>query len=140
MRLAVVGGDRHAARLKLWKERFELVVRDYFHFVHDRNQFSVEHAFFFELQRRHHAVDQSDGHAIRQRMIGGFFGVRPIFVRIAQNVRGTRDDFDFDFLHVIGLDLVFLDRLHHRGERRVTERFDRKTFHPAIENAVMRLD
>ena len=72
-------------------------------------------------------------------MIGGFFGVRPILVRIAQNVGRARDHFDFDFLHVIGLDLVFLDRLHHRGERRVTKRLDRETLHSAIENAVVRL-
>src|SRR5207253_2059301 len=139
VRLAFVGGDRHAARLEFWKERFELVVGHHSYLVHDRNQFFIEHAFFFELQWRYHSIDQSDGHAIRQRMISGLFGVRPIFVRIAQNVGSARDHFDFDLLHVVGLDLVFLDRLHHRGQRRMTERFDRETLHPAIENAVVRL-
>ena len=71
-------------------------------------------------------------------MIGGFLRIRSILVRIAQNVRGARDHFDFDFLHVVGLDVVFLYRLHHGGERRVTERFDRETLHAAIENAVVR--
>ena len=60
-------------------------------------------------------------------------------MRIAQDVGGARDHFHFDFLHVVGLDVVFLDRLHHGGERRVTERFDRETLHPAIKNAVVRL-
>ena len=110
-----------------------------FHLVHDRNERLVQHALFFELQRRYHAIDQPDGHAIRQRMIGGFLRVGPILVRIAKDVGGARDHFDFDFLHVVGLDLVFLDRLHHGGERRVTERFDRETLHSAIEDAVMRL-
>ena len=137
--LPSVGGDGHATRLELGKERFELFVRDHFHLVHDWNERLIQHAFFAELQRRHHAVDQSGGHAIRQRMIGGFLGVRSILVRIAQDIGGARDHFHFDFLHVVGLDLVFLDRLHHGGERRVTERFDRETLHPAIENAVVRL-
>ena len=60
-------------------------------------------------------------------------------MRVAQNVSRARDYFHFDFLNVIGLDLVFLDRFHHGGERRVTERFDRETFHSAIENAVVGL-
>ena len=59
MRLAVVRRDRYATRLKLRKERFELFVRDYFHFVHDWNERLVQHALFFELQRRHHPIDQS---------------------------------------------------------------------------------
>ena len=41
-------------------------------------------------------------------MIGGFLRVRPILVRIAKDISGARDHFDFDFLHVVGLDLVFL--------------------------------
>ena len=60
-------------------------------------------------------------------------------MRIAEDVGGTRNHFDFNFFHVVGLDLMFFDRLHHRGQRRVTQRFDRKTFHPAIENPVVRL-
>jgi hypothetical protein len=60
-------------------------------------------------------------------------------VRIAENVGGTRDHFDFDLFHIVGLDAVILHGLHHCGERRVTQRFDRETFHPAIEDAVMRL-
>ena len=72
-------------------------------------------------------------------MIGGFFRIRPIFVRIAQNIGRARDHFDFDLLHVVSLDLVFLHCLHHRGQRGVTERFDRKAFHPAIQDSVMRL-
>ena len=71
-------------------------------------------------------------------MVGCFLGVRPILVRIAQDIGGASDHFHFDFLNVVGLDAVFLDRLHHGGQRRVTERLDRKTLHPAIENAVVR--
>ena len=71
-------------------------------------------------------------------MIGRFFGVGSILVRIAKDVGGARDHFDFDFFHVVSLNLVFLDRFHHGGERRVAERFDRETLHPAIENPVVR--
>ena len=71
-------------------------------------------------------------------MISGFLGVWSILVWIAEDVGGARDDFDFDFLHVIRLDVVFLNSLHHRGERRVTQRFNRETFHPAIENSIVR--
>src|SRR6266576_1670995 len=35
---AITRCDRDATRLKLWKERLELFVRDHFDFVHDRNQ------------------------------------------------------------------------------------------------------
>ena len=139
MRFAVVGGDGHAARLKLWKERFEFLIRHDFYFVHDRNQRLIAHSFFAELQRRDHAINETDRHAIGQGMIGSFFGSWAVFVRIAENVRGARDHFDFDFLHVSGLDVVFLDGLHHGGKRRVTERFNREAFHPAIENSIVRL-
>src|SRR5262249_55933418 len=44
VRLAVVRGDGHAARLKFREKRFELVIRNHFHFVHDRNQSFVEDA------------------------------------------------------------------------------------------------
>ena len=117
MRLAVIGGDGHATRLEFWKERFELLVRDHFHFVHDWNERLVEHALLAKLQRSDHAIDQSGGHAIGQRMIGGFFGIRSIFMRIAQNVRSARDYFHFDFFDVVGANVVLLDRLHHGGER-----------------------
>ena len=66
MFLAIIGRDRDATRLKFWKERFELVVRNDFHFVHDWNQRFIEHALLFELQRCDHAVDQPDCHAIRE--------------------------------------------------------------------------
>src|SRR6266705_3172648 len=72
-------------------------------------------------------------------MIGGFLGGRSILVRITKNVRGACDHFHFDFLYVVSLDVVFLDRLRHGGERRVAERFDRETLHTAIENAIVRL-
>ena len=62
------------------------------------------HAFFFELQRRYHAVDQSRRHAIRQGMISRFLGIRPILVRIAQNIGRTRDHFHFDFLNIVSLE------------------------------------
>ena len=65
-------------------------------------------------------------------MIGGFFGVGPILVRIAKNIGGAGNDFHFNLCHIVRLDLVFLDRLHHGGERRVTKRLDRETLHPAI--------
>src|SRR5438094_1321329 len=72
-------------------------------------------------------------------MIGGFLRVGPIFVWIAENIRGARDHFYFDLLYVVRLNLVFLDGFHHGSERRMTQRFDWETLHPAIENSVMRL-
>src|SRR6266403_4664686 len=71
-------------------------------------------------------------------MIGGFLRVGPIFVWIAKDVRGARNHFYFDFLYVIRLNLVFFDGFHHGSERRMTERFDWETFHPAIENSIVR--
>jgi len=47
--LAVIGGDSHTARLEFGKERFELFVRHHFHFVHDRDERLIQHAFFAEL-------------------------------------------------------------------------------------------
>ena len=70
-------------------------------------------------------------------MIGRFLRVRSILVRIAQNVCRSGDHFDFDFLNLVSLELMFLHRLHHGGEWRVTERFNRETFHPAIENPIV---
>ena len=35
---SIIRRDRYSTRLKFWKERFELVVGDDFHFVHDWNQ------------------------------------------------------------------------------------------------------
>ena len=49
-------------------------------------------------------------------MVGGFLGVRPILVRVAKYIGGASDHFHFDFLNVVGLDMVFLNRLHHGGE------------------------
>src|SRR5438876_11235466 len=72
-------------------------------------------------------------------MIGCFLRVRPIFVRITKDVRGARDHFYFDFLYVVRLNLVFLDGFHHGSERRMTQRFDWETLHPAIENPIVRL-
>ena len=72
-------------------------------------------------------------------MVGGLLRVRTIFVRVTQNVRGARDHFHLDLLHVIGLDVVFLNRLHHRRKGRVTKRLDRETLHPAIKDAVVRV-
>ena len=72
-------------------------------------------------------------------MISRFFRVGPILVWIAQNVGSARDHFHLDFLHIVGANVVFLDRLHHGGEWRVTERFDREALHAAIKNAVVRL-
>src|SRR5262249_36850440 len=131
--------DCHATRLKLWKERFELVVRDHFYFVHDWNQRLIAHAFVTELQRRHHPVYEPDRHAIRERMICCFLRCGPVLVWIARNICSARDDFDFDFFHVVRFDFVVFHRLHHGSERRVAERFDGETFHPAIQNAVVRL-
>src|SRR5437879_13079709 len=71
-------------------------------------------------------------------MIGRFLRVGSIFVWIAKDVRGARDHFYFDFLYVIRLNLVFLDGFHHGSERRMTQRFDWETFHPAIENPIVR--
>ena len=130
--------DGHATRLELGKERFELFVRDYFYLVHDWNQRLIQHAFLFELQGCYHSVHQPDGHAIGQRMIGGFLRVGSILVRIAKNISGARDHFDLNFLYLVGFELVFLYGLHHGRERRVTERFDRKTFHAAIQDPVVR--
>src|SRR5207244_8209686 len=124
---------------ELRKERFELLVGNHFHLVHDWNERLIQYAFFAELQRRHHAVQESGGHAIGQGMIGGFFGIRPILVRIAKNVGGARDHLHLDFLHIVGLDLLFFDRLHHGGEWRVTKRLDWKALHAAIKNTVVRL-
>src|SRR5437879_2681780 len=64
MLFAVIRRDRYPTRLKFWKERFELLIRDDFHFVHDRNQRFIEHALLFELQRRHHAINESDSHTV----------------------------------------------------------------------------
>ena len=123
--------------MKLREQRFELFIRDNFYLVHDWNQRLIADAFFAELQWRDHAINETDRHAIGQGMIGSFFGSWAVFVRIAENVRGARDHFYFDFLHVSGLDVVFLDGLHHGGKRRVTERFNREAFHPAIENSIV---
>ena len=37
-------------------------------------------------------------------------------MRVAENVGGASDHFHFDFVHLVGLDVVFFDRFHHRGE------------------------
>jgi len=66
MRFAVVGGDGHATRLELGKERFEFFVGDYFYLVHDWNQRLIAHSFFAELQRCYHSVYQPDCHAVGQ--------------------------------------------------------------------------
>src|ERR1700680_209634 len=50
----------------LGKRGSDSLVRDHFYLVHDRNKRLIEHALFFELQRRDHPVDQSGGHAIGQ--------------------------------------------------------------------------
>src|SRR6266480_1132409 len=138
IRFAVIRRDGHATRLELREERFEFFVGDYFYLVHDRNQRLVQHTVLFELQGCYHSVDQPDCHAIRQRMICGFLRAGSILVWITKNVSGTRDHFYFDFLYVIRLNLVFLDGFHHGSERRMTQRFDWETFHPAIEDPTVR--
>ena len=72
-------------------------------------------------------------------MIGCFFRVRSILVRVAQNIGGTGDHFHFDFLHVVRVNIVLLNRFHHGGQRRMAECLDRETLHAAIKNAVVRL-
>src|SRR5437762_12043687 len=72
-------------------------------------------------------------------MICSFLGVRSILLRIAQNVCGASYYFYLDFFNVVGLDIVFLDCLHHRGQRRMAERLDWETLHTAIENAIVRV-
>src|SRR5437868_9838701 len=65
-------------------------------------------------------------------MISRLLGVGPILVGISQDICGARNYFHFDFLNIVSLNLVFLHRFHHRGERGVTERFNREALHSAI--------
>jgi len=89
---------------EILEERFGTPRRDHFYFVHDRNQFFVEARVLFGLERRHHAVDHSDSHTIRQRMIGGFLGSADTCADRPE-CPPRANYLDFDFLNVVGLDL-----------------------------------
>ena len=59
-------------------------------------------------------------------------------MRIAQDVCSARDHFHVDFFHIIGLDVVFVDRFHHGSERCMAQRFNGETLHAAIQNPIVR--
>ena len=71
VRLAVISRDRHAARLKLREQRFELFIRDNFYLVHDWNQRLIADAFFGSVPNEGGfglALDNG-GNLIRQRTV-----------------------------------------------------------------------
>ena len=80
-RLARCCRDCHSAGLELGEQALELLVGYDLDLVHDRDQRLIEHALFLELERRHHAVDKTDGQAIRERVVGGLLAVGAVLVR-----------------------------------------------------------
>ena len=70
-------------------------------------------------------------------MVGRFLAVGPILLRIAENVGCPRDHFDLDLRDLVRLDVVFLHAFHHRRQRRVTQRFNWKALHAAIDDLVV---
>jgi len=72
-------------------------------------------AFFFELEPAPPCPSTNRQHTIRQRMIGGFLGVRDTCAA-AQNVRRARITSTLISLTSFGLDLCSFTVFHHRGE------------------------